>query len=311
MLVATAVTENFLGPASAMVHSASHAVGEASVGIVILHDGDLSADGRARVEASVAGGNATVQFLEVPAARLAAFPAPGFPRAIWARVLLPELLPGEAKVLYLDADTIVVESPAPLWATDLADRPLAAVANPLYGFMPDHPRWQLGIEDRRRYVNSGVLLMDLDAMRREDTASQLLAYAQAHPDHEWPDQDAISALFADRHVSLHPRWNAQTTLWDLRPDELPFSADEVEEARRAPAIVHFVGPFKPWHYLCTHPYRDAYFEHLAATPWAVPAVEGRTPVNAVLRRLSPVWIRRWGRARYALARLRSGRASAS
>jgi lipopolysaccharide biosynthesis glycosyltransferase len=292
--VATAVTENVLGTASAMLHSLTRAVGDEPVDVVVLYDGELSDEGRARVRASVTGGS-TLQFLEVPADRLGSFPSPGFPRAIWARALLPELLPDDRKVLYLDADTIVIDSPVPLWRTELGDEPLAAVANPLYPFMPDHPRWQLGIEDRRRYLNSGVLLMNLDIMRREDTASRLLAYAKGHPENEWPDQDAISALFADRHVSLHPRWNAQTTLWALRPEELPFSAVEVEEARRTPAIVHFVGPFKPWHYLCTHPYRDSYFEHLAATPWAAPSVEGRTPVNAVLRRLPPVWIRRWYR----------------
>jgi lipopolysaccharide biosynthesis glycosyltransferase len=224
-------------------------------------------------------------------------------------VLLPELLPEAPKVLYLDADTLVVDALGALWHTELGDAPLAAVANPLYRFMDDHPRWRLGISDRRRYLNSGVLLMNLELMRREGTAAALLAYARDHPDNVYPDQDAISALFADRHVSLHPRWNAQTTLWDLRPGDLPFAPSEVEEARQDPAIVHFVGPFKPWHYLCTHPYRAEYFEHLQATPWAAPPLEGRTPVNAVLRRLSPVWVNRWYRARQALTRQRAGHTS--
>jgi lipopolysaccharide biosynthesis glycosyltransferase len=309
MLVATAVTENVLAPASAMLHSLLQAAGDDPVDITVLHDGELSADGQARVTKTVAGGNAALRFLEVPADRLDRFPSPGFPRAIWCRALLPELLADESKVLYLDADTVVVDSPHELWRTDLGDAPLAAVANPLYRFMHNHPRWDLGIEDPRRYLNSGVLLMNLEVLRREDTAAQLLTYARAHPDNSYPDQDAMSVLFADRHVSLHPRWNAQPTLWDLRVDELPFSSAEVDEARRAPGIVHFVGPFKPWHYLCTHPYRGCYFDHLAATPWAPPDIEGRTPVNAVLRRLSPVWISRWYRARDALVRSPSSRPS--
>src|SRR5205814_315764 len=195
--------------------------------------------------------------------------------------------------LYLDADTIVLESPAPLWGTDLGDSYFAAVANPLYSFMDDWPRTLLGVEHPRQYVNSGVLLMNLDLMRRDQCRQRLLDYARGHPPNSGPDQDALSALFSDRHVPLHPRWNAQTTLWDLRVDELPFAATEVREARVSPAIVHFIGPYKPWHYLCTHPYRHRYFEHLAATPWPRPELEGRTIVNRVLRHLPPVWGLRW------------------
>ena len=143
--------------------------------------------------------------------------------------------------------------------------------------------------------------MDLERMRRDDCARQLLDFARQHPDNTYPDQDALSALFGDRHVASHPRWNAQVTLWQLGVDEMPFSAAEIDEARTNPAIVHFIGPFKPWHYLCAHPYRDKYFEHLAATPWPRPPLQGRTAVNRVLRHLSPTGLDRWFRFRHAVA----------
>src|SRR5207253_2694079 len=118
----------------------------------------------------------------------------------------------------------------------------------------------------------------------------------------YPDQDALNALCSRRHVSLHPRWNAQTSLWDLPTHQLPFSPDEIRETRASPAIVHFIGPFKPWHYLCTHPYRARYFEHLAATPWPAAEVERRTVVNRALRHLPPDWRYRSLRARGSVAK---------
>jgi lipopolysaccharide biosynthesis glycosyltransferase len=301
MLVACAATEGFLAPASAMLHSLVLAAGSEAVEIVLMHDEALSPEGRARVHETVAAAGGTLRFVAFPGALLDEFPSGHFPRSIWSRVLLPELLPEEDKVLYLDADTIVLESPAPLWRTELGDAYFAAVASPLYRWMGGWPRAVLGIDAPRRYVNSGVLLMNLALMREEQCHVRLLHYARAHPDNIYPDQDALSALFSDRHLSLHPRWNAQITLWDVPLDELPFSSEEVHEARARPAIVHFIGPFKPWHYLCTHPYRDVYFEHLAATPWPPPQLEGRTMVNGVLRHLSPVWTNRWFRARQAFA----------
>jgi len=303
--VACAADERFLAPVSAMLHSLVVSAVDEPLDIAVLHDEPLSAQGRASVEATVEGarreGPVMLRFVAVSADELDQFPAPRFPRTIWARALLPEVLPDAERVLYLDADTIVLDSAVDLWRTDLGDAPLAAVANPIYSFMEDRPRRELGIADPRRYLNSGVLLMNLEALRRDGFGRRLLEYARAHPHNHYPDQDALSVLYGDRHLPLHPRWNAQTTLWDLRSYELPFTPDEVREARAAPAIVHFVGPFKPWHYLCSHPYGDRYFKHLAATPWDPPPVEGRTVVNGVLRRLSPVWINRWYRARQSVS----------
>src|SRR5213592_4393647 len=92
------------------------------VEVVLIHDDDLSPQGRARVEKTVAAFGGTLRFLAIPRRRLDEFPASSqFPRIIWSRVLLPELLPDEPKVLYLDADTIVLESPAALWRCELED----------------------------------------------------------------------------------------------------------------------------------------------------------------------------------------------
>jgi lipopolysaccharide biosynthesis glycosyltransferase len=196
-------------------------------------------------------------------------------------------------VLYLDTDTIVLDSAAPLWDVELGDRPVAAASNPVYPFMNFHPDAALGLTNAEEYFNSGVLLLDLERMRREGSTKLLLEYAQAHPWNQYPDQDALNVVFAGRRLSLHPRWNAPQTLWHLSLPELPFTSAEVQEARSNPAIVHFVGPFKPWHYLCTHPYKDRYFEHLAATPWPAPAIEGRTALNRALRRLPPNELYLW------------------
>jgi len=301
VLVVCAANERFLAPVSAMLHSLLASVGDEAIDVVLLHDEPLSDEGRSRVEKTVAGGAGALRFVELPGSALDEYPSPRFARTIWARALLPDVLPDAGRALYLDADTIVVDSLGDLWQTELGDAPFAAVANPIYSFMDDRPRRALGINDPLRYINSGVLLMNLETLRQEKFGRRLFEYARGHPHNDYPDQDALSVVYGERHLALHPRWNAQTTLWDLSTDELPFTPAEIREARTRPAIVHFVGPFKPWHYLCTHPYRDRYFEHLAATPWEPPPIEGRTVVNSVLRHMSPVWINRWYRARQSLA----------
>jgi lipopolysaccharide biosynthesis glycosyltransferase len=249
-----------------------------------------------------------LEFHRVHRERLADFPAGPFHQAAWCRVFLPELLTNLDKVVYLDSDLIVTDSLVPLWETDISGHLLAAVTNPLYPFMPDWPTQVLGLPDRRQYFNSGVLLMNLASMRTAGCTEELRRYARNHPDNRCPDQDALSALFHSWRLPLHPRWNVQTTLFDLPASLLPFSPAQVQEALEAPAVIHFIGPFKPWQYLCRHPLQQLYFDHLEQTPWPVRPLEGRTPVNVLLRPLPLIWqerLLRWAwMLRPTFARLR-------
>ena len=301
VLIACAANETFLASASVLLHSLAATAGTEPLDVVVLHDEPLTPRGQTWLRESAGPAGVRLRFVAIDSAVLQDLPPQHFPRTIWARMLLPEVLAEAGRVLYLDADTIVMQSLLPLWETRLDGAPLAAVANPLHPFMGEQPRLDLGIQDARRYFNSGVLLMNLDAMRSERSILRMREYASAHPANPYPDQDAFNALFSERHVSLHPRWNAQTSMWDLGLNRLPFGPEEVREARARPAIIHFTGPFKPWHYLCRHPFCDSYFEHLAATPWPAPAIEGRTPVNRLRRRLPADWMYRSLRAADALA----------
>jgi lipopolysaccharide biosynthesis glycosyltransferase len=189
--------------------------------------------------------------------------------AMWYRVLLPELLPDLTKVLYLDADTIAVDSLAPLWETELDDHLLGAVTNV---FQADHlgrPA-ELGLAGPEVYFNSGVLLMNLDAMRLEQSTERVRTYALANRGRlEWPDQDALNVVLGDRRLALAPRWNlmSSTMIFPWAPDVYGEAA--FEEAVTNPAIRHFEGPSfaKPWHPDSDRPMRDLYFEHRRATPW--------------------------------------------
>ena len=95
-------------------------------------------------------------------------------------------------------------------------------------------------------------------------------------------------MFSHRWHPLHPRWNAQYTLWDTPETAIEvLGAAAVEEARLAPAILHFEGPTlcKPWHALNAHPWRRAWLSTLQRTPWAGTPVEDRGPATAALRLL--------------------------
>jgi lipopolysaccharide biosynthesis glycosyltransferase len=285
LTLACATDEAFAPHCATMLHSALSHTEPAGVHVHVLHGPGLTAGTLERLQGMVRQLGAGFGRLPVADASLAGFSASRFNIACWYRVLLPELLPSISRVLYLDADMVVRQDLAPLWETDLRGKLFGAVINPLYPFMPDRSR-ELGLPGPPDYLNSGLLLMDLAAMRRADTVAGIRDYARQHPENPWPEQDALSVTCRGAWLPLHPRWNAQSSLFDLPATQLPLPPAQVEEARRNPAVVHFIGPHKPWHYLCRHPLRHLYAAHRRQTPWPSLELEGRTWRNRLLRPFS-------------------------
>jgi lipopolysaccharide biosynthesis glycosyltransferase len=264
----------------------------AAVTAHILCDTDVNDSDRERLADVIPPADAAqLVFLDLPTDKLTDLPdgvlAHGGAVSC-ARFFLPDLLPELNRLIYLDADTLCVSSIQPLWDLDLAGRPLAAVGNVTAPYMRERIV-NLGLRDPLRYFNSGVLLMDLDLMRRRDDASDLMACIRSQGDGMlWVDQDALNLVFEDAWCALPPRWNAQNSLWfwsewarDVFPDE------DLHEARTDPAILHFEGPSlaKPWHYLCRHPYTAQYRRVLSQTAWPAAAPTEKSAFTALIRPL--------------------------
>jgi lipopolysaccharide biosynthesis glycosyltransferase len=262
-----------------MIHSALSLT--AGVTVHFLCPDGLSTGTRTKLSRLIEGLGGTVEFIEVAAARIEGLPGWDYiPASMWNRIFLPELLPGIDRVLYLDVDTIVMDDLGPLFETDVLGSYVAAVTN-VFQLNHLHRLGALGIDDPRDYFNSGVLLMNLDLMRRDDCSAAIRDYARAGRSMLWPDQDALNAVLGKRRVHLHPRWNVMNSVLAFPWSVYAFGADAVAEARSRPGIRHFEGPAinKPWHLLCEWPMREAYFHHRQATPWPDAAIEGRTPAG--------------------------------
>ena len=244
--------------------------------------------------AHAAGGTALVHRIAV--ADLDVLPSVGrFGPVVWYRLVLPELLVDEDRVLYLDADTLVVRPLEELWHIDLEDAALGAVRNVVE---PVHC-WRgpsLGLADMSEYFNSGVLLLDLGRVRAGDLMGRAREVACRAGDRLlWPDQDALNVAFSGRWKPIHPRWNCMNSLrvWRLWAEEA-LGADAVAEALSDPAILHFEGPglSKPWHYLSDDPRRRQYRSTMARTAWGDTPLADRTASTRLIGRLPMSWRRR-------------------
>lgn len=292
MHIACSCDARFAPDCGVMLASLLAASRNEEVHVHLLRDASLPDRDLEALRQVVAGhpGDATLHVLDGAAERVQTLArSDRFPPAIWYRVLVAELLPDLPRVLYLDADTLINAPLTDLWRTDLEGHALGAVTNPLFPEMVPRIRSELGLPDGSSYFNSGVLLLDLELWRADEISAQVLHFAERHRHLIWPDQDALNAVLHTRRLHLHPRWNAMPGLWELPPSFMPYPPDQAQEARHDPAIVHFVGPHKPWHYRSRHPFGPEYFSHLARTPWRGRPIEGRTARNVLLRRLPWLW----------------------
>lgn len=173
--------------------------------------------------------------------------------ATYYRLLLPELLPQWGRCLYLDADLVVEEDLTELYRSLPENCFLAGVVagNPALPGLKGAARARhaalLGLENLDGYINAGVLVLNLEKMRREKLVPRFLErVGQNYP---YQDQDVLNAVCAGRIAHAPRKYNVCPL---NGPDTLPpgFLAPE-EEARvraayQAPAVVHYAQPQKPW-----------------------------------------------------------------
>ena len=284
--VGCAVEGGYVAHSAAMLHSVLEHRGSHGVRVHYLHGGDLPAGSEGPLRDMVERGGAAIDFVQVPDELCAGLPTKGFTRkATWYRILVPELLGGVDRILFLDADVLALDSLVPLWETDVSDHYLAAVTNV---FQADHlfrPA-ELGFDRPDAYFNAGVMVMNLDLMRHEGCTAALRAYGREHAQGlMFRDQDVLNAVLAGRRRPLHPRWNSMNSFEAFPWSAYVFGNRALEEARANPGIRHFEGPGinKPWHRGCRFAHRERYFEHRRHTPWPDVEMEEeseRTPAPA-------------------------------
>ena len=159
-------------------------------------------------------------------------PGSRFTRAAYLRLTLDDILADFDHAVYLDSDISPLADVSPL----LALRPKAApviAAYDLVNALNSDTRTRLGMSEGAPCFNSGVVAIDLNAVRNERIFADALEFARQHPDRCLSvDQDALNVVLDGRWQVLDWRWNAMT----YRTGQFP----------SAPFIRHFASTEKPW-----------------------------------------------------------------
>lgn len=137
------------------------------------------------------------------------------------------------RILYLDADMICTGDIEELYNIDFDDK--IWVAAPDNGIQEKDLN-RLGLPLDYKYINSGMLLINLKKLRANYTERFIVEKIRENKDILiYPDQDFVNKIFKDEIKVVSTKYNLIAK--DVRYKDL----DE------KPLIIHYAGSTKPWH----------------------------------------------------------------
>ena len=188
-------------------------------------------------------------FLTVPHGMFEGFPVTDrYPKEIYYRLAAPLLLPRDLnRILYLDADTIVINPLQSLYQTDFEGNLYAACSH-TREFLTRLNRLRLHSRKAVCYINSGVLLMNLPLLRWTLDLDQMARFVRGRRLPLFlPDQDILTALYGDRvKLVCAMRYNLSDRVLNQHNARRNRKKRGLDWVRRYTVIIHYCGRSKPW-----------------------------------------------------------------
>ena len=180
------------------------------------------------------------------------------------RLKIASLKPKLSKILFLDADIIVLDSLKELYNTNLQDNYIAAVVDPGVNL-----QYEYTIDDKEKFpdrrFNTGVILANLNKWREDNVEEKIMAgmiwYSKKY--FAWPDQNVMNMVFKNAIIELPPQYNVCPIL----AQQGWYQEEGVwEKASSNPKIVHICGMPKYWEQDDLW-WNDIFWEYARLTPY--------------------------------------------
>jgi lipopolysaccharide biosynthesis glycosyltransferase/glycosyltransferase involved in cell wall biosynthesis len=291
IVLVAAADDNFAMPLAVMVRSVLDTLAPDRRLKLYVLDGGITPQSKARLEASWRDERLEIEWCTPDLTPLRQLHISGHINAVaYCRLLIPSLLPDTVdKAIYLDGDLVVERDLGEMWDLDIAPYHLLAVQDMTLPYVDSQTalaNWaqcgsyltapasirhyeKRGISPKSKYLNSGVLMLNLARWRADGTAQAILTYLRdCKEDVIWHDQDGLNVILHDKWADMDERWN-QIPHIHRYPSYLqsPYPEPVFDRILADPWIIHFSTRGKPWHADSTHPAQERFFHYLERTEW--------------------------------------------
>ena len=265
--VAIAIDSNYIIPATVLLKSLFENNKDLIITINILYLFSLTKDSDIDfLDNYITGHGNLCRRIGITDEQLGEVPECRNSKNAYLRLFLPLRLPENIHhILYMDGDIVVNDSLKFFCTFDLGDAYIAGAKETTRFFLTDHCK-ELDLPDDFDYFNSGVVLMNIKKMREQQFTTKCFDYIRNYFNIIFHDQDVLNGILWENVKYFPPKFNMNFL---VEPDAAlsTWEKEEINEARKNPVIVHYIGPMKPWNYLSYHPKTKLWWKYLKLTPF--------------------------------------------
>lgn len=205
-----------------------------------------------------------------------------WPLSAFTRLFSGVILPVEIKtILYLDCDTIVAGSISKLENVELNGNIAMGVKDCISGTYKKN----IGLERNSPYINAGVILFNIEALRKVDICEKIEAYMSRYIKLiHYADQDILNGMFKGKIGELSPEYDVMTidivhTYDEIKKLRRPtnfYLKEELDNAKSNPLIIHYTTNMRvvrPWFSNTDHPFANEFKKYMDKSVWSEKQLE--------------------------------------
>lgn len=249
MNILVTLDSNYIYPLCVMLRSLSETNSDSRIDFYVVHS-SLTKEDFDSIETAFGGCDHAVHPVKVEDSIFSGFPVLSrISKETYYRLLVGDILPESVeRILYIDPDIVINSSLEEFYSLDLKGNVIAGATH-LYGIAQTANRVRLGMSGKSRYINAGVLLIDLKKWRETVTLDGILQFiSKNHRKLLLADQDVVNVLFEKYVLPVDER------IYNLDEKTYKFFSRSVcgekridlDWVRRNSVIIHFNGRHKPW-----------------------------------------------------------------
>lgn len=247
MNILVTLDSNYVNPLCKMLKSLGQIHNSDNIELYVAHS-SLTEFDFAKISKAVFGTGITVKNIKIAQDLFENAPTcKRISKETYYRIFATEYLPKKLdRILYIDPDTLIIGSLNEFYNMPMGDAVIAG-AKHFDGFVDNWNKFRLNIKYSKQYINAGVMLINLDNMRKAFDAQRIFDYIKRNkPILFLADQDVINAVY-DGKIILYSEYI-------INLDERCFSRlvkrMGIDEAfkyiKSNTSIVHYNGKYKPW-----------------------------------------------------------------
>ena len=151
-------------------------------------------------------------------------------RAIFYRIMIPEIFKDIERILYIDGDTLVLNDLYEFFNMNMPDDKLMVMVVDRFSYKNRIP-----VLKTTNYFNSGMILFDINKCRSFEFSKKCIQWIFDNSQiAKFPDQDAINVVCDGKIERVNNIYNKQ------------FATNDTINLKTLPVIAHFLSATKPW-----------------------------------------------------------------